>query len=179
MNSGEKIQSTKRIEPVGTGHVTCISIIGFSIWIVGLGVVWEIFSVYSMDNQLMGSQITDGGSIQKFLKFLLMSLLIVGAFYLLVNCFIRRSKMRSSILQTYLEGNTSTRGTVVNKRVSPGDMDSPDRYFISVQFNTESGSYTLSSEVNRRVYKNATKGGSIGIRYADTDPRIVLFEGEY
>lgn len=180
MNSGEEIKSIPRIKPVGSGNVTCISIIGGSIWIVGLGVAWSIFSVYSMDNQLIGSQFTDGGSILKFLRFLLMSLLVVGAFYLLGNWFIRRSKLRASTRKIYQGGNQSTQGNVVDKHVrGKHDMDSPPQYFITVQFNTESESYTLSSEVNRWVYKNATKGGNIGIRYAEADPRIALFEGEY
>lgn len=180
MNSGEEIQTTKRIKPVGEGDVTCISIIGISIWILGLGIAIGIFSIYSTDNQVIGSQFTDSRSILKFIKFLLMSLLLMGAFYLLGNWFFRRSKLRASTRKIYQGGNQSTQGNVVDKHVrGKHDMDSPPQYFITVQFNTESESYTLSSEVNRWVYKNATKGGNIGIRYAEADPRIALFEGEY
>lgn len=181
MNIGEEIKSTNRIKPVGTGNITCISIIGGSIWIVGLGVAWMIFSVYSMDNQLIGSQFTDGESILKFLKFLLMSMLVVGAFYLLGNWFIRRSKMRASTQNTFSEGHTSTDGAVTNKRIQKDQsMDGgPDRYYLTVRFNTPSGPYLLDAEVNRRAYKIATKDESISIRYADADPRIALFEGEY
>ena len=179
MSNEEKIQSIKRITPVGDIHITCISIIGVCIWILGLGIAIEMLSIYLTGTQLMESPFTDRGSRIEFIGFLLMILLLIGCFFLLGNWFVRRSKMRSSVQQTYLEGHSSTKGTIVDIQKRPGDMDSPDQFFISVQFKTESGSYTLTSEVKRRVYKNATKGRSIGVRYSESDPRIALFEGEY
>ncbi len=179
MSKEEKKQSIKRIAPVGDFHITCIAIIGYGIWILGLGIAIWVLSTYITGTQMMEPLFTDRASIIEFIKILLMTLLLVGVFFLFGNWFVRRSKMRNSVFQTYLESNSSTRGTVVDKQKRLGDMDSPDQFYISVQFKTELGSYTLTSEVKRRVYKNATRGRNIGVRYAESDPRIALFEGEY
>ena len=90
--------------------------------------------------------------------------------------------MRSDIYQTFLEGHISTEGTVIVRiRERPsglGDLGAK-RYYILIHFTTNSGPVTLNAEVNKRFFDQAIPEASIGIRYAEADPRIAQVEGEY
>ena len=58
------------------------------------------------------------------------------------------------------------------------DDDRLIRYVI-VHFETSSGQVNLRADVSKQVFDEITPEKMVKIRYAETDPRIALLEGEF
>jgi hypothetical protein len=52
-------------------------------------------------------------------------------------------------------------------------------YYVTIQFDADGKQMTLSASVSEELYDKAEQGKTLTTRYADANPRIVLFEGEW
>jgi len=95
---------------------------------------------------------------------------------IIVDAFIRRSAM-----QEMEKGRTTTLATVVDRYVEETHCNYGGTicaYYVVVRFIAVEKEWTLKAMVCRELYDKADQG-KLSVIYADSDPRCVLFEGEY
>jgi hypothetical protein len=101
---------------------------------------------------------------------------IASAGVIIANVLLKRSAM-----QEMEKGKTTTLATVIDRHVSETHCDYGGvcyTYYIVFRFIAVEKEWTLKAGVCRKLYDKANQG-KLSMIYADSDPRCVLFEGEY
>jgi hypothetical protein len=79
---------------------------------------------------------------------------------------------------------TSTGATVLDRYIEensgvPGYGGDSTIYYVVVRFDAVEKPYFINAMVNKRLYEKADRGKILNVTYANSNPCILLFEGEY
>lgn len=88
-------------------------------------------------------------------------------------------------MNLFKEGATLTDAKVLSRytedNIAGGDYGYgavSENYYIDIRFNASERRYIVNSEVSEEIYENAEPGNLITIKFANSNPCVLLFEGE-
>ena len=81
------------------------------------------------------------------------------------------------------EGRVSTNAEVLGRYTEEYDAGGnyggvSVSYYIDIQFDASEKKYAINAKVNNDIYEKAERGKMLKVTYADSNPCVLLFEGE-
>ena len=106
----------------------------------------------------------------------------LGLFFILIgSCIIVDSVISRKAMNKFEKATTSTEATVLD-RYTEEDRDYSGysiSYFVVVRFDAVEKQYFIKAMVSKKLYEKAEQGKILSVTYANSNPCILLFEGEY
>jgi len=151
-----------RIVPTKSWETFMTIAIGFLI--IAFGVAWCI-----------EMPTTAEGTVDKLWGFF-------GLFYIFIGSWIIVASVKSrKAMNEFEKGTTSTGATVID-RYTEADRDYSGysiSYYVVVRFDAVEKQYFIKEMVSKKLYEKAEQGKILSVTYANSNPCILLFEGEY
>lgn len=164
-----------RQKPVRELHTSIWAVVGFAF--ILLSVACLAVTIGSLVRTIDGIATT--GPVQYFIElFLFLGVCAIFGFggYRLI----KRGIVVSTQMAAFDKANTTTEAKVLRRHVEHVVRfdDEYDEYSVVVQFETDSGQFSLKAFVHKAIFDRMSPDKSVSVRYANSDPTVVLFEGE-
>jgi len=153
-----------RIVPTKSWETFLTIAIGFLI--IAFGVAWCI-----------EMPTTAEGTVDKLWGFF-------GLFYIFIGSIIIVDSVKSKKAMNEFEKATiSTEATVLDRYTEEdfvvGYGGCSSSYYVVVRFDAVEKQYFIKAMVSKKLYEKAEQGNILSVTYANSNPCILLFEGEY
>lgn len=167
-----------RIKPEGYGRSFVIFLGGLLIMGIGFCSSYVIFKGFSYDPNF---------DIRKAWSSILWTVVWSLGFILAGIWLLRRSRFRYDTQEEFEKESIETKAKVVDRfyEVIPGrgyEEDDHITCYVIIKFDTESGQITLRADLlgkHEKIFNETSPADSVKVRYAATNPRIALLDGEY
>lgn len=151
-----------RIVPTKSLETFMTIAIGFLI--IAFGVAWCI-----------EMPTTAEGTVDKLWIFFGLSYIFIGSIIIVDSVKSRKA------MNEFEKATTSTEATVLD-RYTEEDRDYSGysiSYYVVVRFDAVEKQYFIKAMVSKKLYEKAEQGKILSVTYANSNPCILLFEGEY